>query len=174
MAKPRATAASFAVALLLAAVAPLAFALPAMAQDPEYDEFGRIPAGEPGDKDLSLPDPVLDRTWPDLTPGQPEPLVPEDDEGDLFESPGEPTRPTKPEPRDQAPPEPRAPRPERPLIGPDGKLDAGSPLVEPAPHVPEVLERDVPEPSEMEEEENRPSPLDQREEDFDDPPDPLE
>jgi hypothetical protein len=90
---------------------------------PRYDEFGRVPA-DATDPDLTLPDPVLDRTWKGPTPGDPASApkaLPGDDAPDPFAE-EEPSRPAKPPPRvekayDVPPP--------RPSAMPDGRPDPG-------------------------------------------------
>jgi hypothetical protein len=53
----------------LAAPAPADAADAARHDPPRRDEFGLVPE-EPRDEDLSLPDPVLDRTWSGPKPGE--------------------------------------------------------------------------------------------------------
>lgn len=123
------------------------------------DEFGVVPE-EPHDKDLALPDPVLDRTWPGPKPGEGRRAVEtgrrEDEE-------------RVPEPEQEAPAKPSgmapdaydvraAPRPPAALIGPDGRRDPGSPAPELDPALPDVLGKDAPDLSDLEREEAAPSP----------------
>jgi hypothetical protein len=143
------------------------------------DEFGLVPedrTGRRGDDDLFLPDPRLDPDAMLPEPGEggrrPEAIAPDEDETDPFrvEEPP-PSRPIIPPvppvppgtpkpPAGVAPPAAPAPRPVPPLVGPDGRRDAGSPAPEADPAVPDALGRDIPEPSELEEDEMRPSPYD--------------
>lgn len=137
---------------------------------PRRDEFGVIP--EDGlDSDLSLPDPVLDRTWPMPTPGAPDlhppKLAPDEEIIDPFAD-DEERSPAKPSALDGDEYE-DAERPRRkpsPLIGRDGRLDAGSPLPAADPAEAGILEPELREPSEIEQEENMPSPLDLGDEEF--------
>lgn len=157
----RSAAVALAVALLLAAAAPDSAADP-RGDPPRRDEFGLVPE-EPRDRDLALPDPVLDRTWPGPKPGAAGPAVePDEPEGDerrpsmdgdaaplLPKRPGDAPAAAKP-----------APRPAAPRVGPDGRRDPGSPAPELDPALPDVLERDAPDLSDLEKDEARPSPLD--------------
>lgn len=72
-------------------------------QAPVYDQYGRVPETAT-DKDLALPDPVLDRTWPLPEPGSRDDhhakLVPEEDETDPFREDDT----DKPAPADAPPP----------------------------------------------------------------------
>ena len=160
----RSARAAFLACALIAACGTAGFGASTSGQDPpRRDEFGLVPE-DATDKDLSLPDPVLDRTWPGLRPGEgaapPPAVAPDEDETDPFEDETAPP-PAKKMPRaDEAEEEPAPRRPAPPLIGPDGRRDGGSPMAQPDPDLPDVLERDVPEPSEIEKEESRPSPLD--------------
>jgi hypothetical protein len=149
------------VAALLAA-ASLALVAPCAAQeDPNRrDEFGLKP-DDGSDGELSLPDPVLDRSWPAPAPGdQPPAVAPDEDEIDPFKDE------TAPPPPVMAVPPPPAEPPKRPLVGPDGKLDAGSPEAVPDPIPSDIVEPGIDEPSEIDEEDNAPSPLDRGDADF--------
>jgi hypothetical protein len=142
---------------------------------PRRDEFGVVPEDNK-DKDLSLPDPVLDRTWPSPNPGapdaRPEHVAPDENQTDPFKD-DEASPPLKPPPYGthtppgQADDEKPAPKPQRLLVAPDGKYDVGSPSAEPEPDPPDALEPDVDDPSEIEKDDARPSPLDKDDEDFD-------
>jgi len=159
--------------MLLSWAIAWSFAAPAIAvstagQDPpRRDEFGVIPE-DAVDKDLTLPDPVLDRTWPGPRPGDkigpPQNIAPDEDETDPFADEIAPS----PAPRagsDESGEKPS--RPARPPVGPDGKYDAGSPLPEADPDPPAIIEPEINEPSEIEEEDNRPSPLDRDDDAYD-------
>lgn len=142
-------------------------ASPALAEyrdPPKRDEFGVIPE-DARDKDLVLPDPVLDRTWSGPKPGEGPRAVeqePEQDD-DRVPAPGEGTAPP---PRKKAPEAREAgdgaalPAPMPPPIGPDGRRDPGSPAPELDPSLPDVLGRDAPDLSDLERDEARPSTFD--------------
>lgn len=146
----------------------------------QRDEYGVIP-DPPRDNDLSLPDPVLDRNWPSRRPGErghgPEPLVPDEHKEDPFYEEAEelPPREVAPPPGAVVPPDSvpgangavpsRRPLPPIPA-GPDGRLDDGTPVPEPAPGLPDVLTPDVPALSDMEREEREASPLHNDDEEF--------
>lgn len=138
---------------------------------PRRDEFGLVPR-QAADKDLALPDPHLDRNWPGAGPGQgggrPVRIASDEDDVDPFRPEAAPTpAPAAPEAGEEG--EEKAPaRPPRPLIGTDGKLDAGSPTPEAEPGDPDFLELDEHERNEMEEEESRPSPLEHNDSEFND------
>lgn len=161
--------------LLLAVVVTAAFATSAFAvseagqEPPRRDEFGLIPE-DAVDKDLTLPDPVLDRTWPTPRPGDnaipPKPIAPDEDEIDPFREEVAPAPVPKPAPAGEGQASP--PPPPRPLVGPDGKRDTGTPIPEPDPYSAPILEPELNEPSEIDDEDNRPSPLDQDDAEFDD------
>ena len=172
-------AATLAIAALLLA---LPAASPAIAADDhdDHDELGLKPE-DGSDKDLALPDPVLDRSWPGPKPGEQgkkgaEKIAPDEDADDPFrqnerreEEEVAPPLPPFPKPQYVPPPVESAPRPPaRPPVGPDGRYDAGSPMPEVDPEAPDVLGRDEPEPSELEREEREPSPLDRDDEEFHD------
>lgn len=150
-------------------VAALAAAAASFAQeDPtRRDEFGLKP-DDGSDKDLALPDPVLDRSWPTPPAGDRPPAVASDeDEIDPFHDEDAP--PPAPVKRPPAPSETGKPRlPARPLVGPDGRIDAGSPSPEPDPIPGQILEPEIDEPSEIDEEDQAPSPLDRGDADFED------
>ncbi len=155
-----------ALALLLAS--SVAFAAPSVAEeDPgRRDEFGLKP-DDGSDKDLALPDPVLDRGWPSHKAGDAPPHVaPDEDEIDPFRDEAAPPPPVKrlPAPSETGKPQ-LAPRP---LVSPDGRIDAGSPAPEPDPTPPDAVEPEVDEPSEIDDEDNAPSPLDRGDADFHD------
>jgi hypothetical protein len=166
-----------AVAIVAAALFAGADIVAAMAESkaavepPRRDEFGLVPK-DASDKDLALPDPHLDRNWPGPAPGQgdrrPVRIASDEDDVDPFRpeeaAPSEPAEPeAEGEPGEGAPA-----RPPRPLIGTDGKLDAGSPTPEPEPGEADFLELDEPERNAMEQEESRPSPLDRDDSEFND------
>jgi len=161
----RSRAAVVACALVIAATAP-AFAVSTVGQDPpRRDEFGVIPE-DAVDKDLTLPDPILDRTWPGPRPGDkaapPQEIAPDEDETDPFEDDVVPVPQPKAPPADDG----EAPRrPTRPLVGPDGKFDTGSPLPQADPVEPDAIEPEIDEPSELEDD-SRPSPLDRDDDEF--------
>lgn len=146
------------------------------AEDPNArDEFGLKP-DDGTDKDLSLPDPMLDRNWPGPKPGEGthHPAVePDEDETDPFQDRDAPPPPVKKDlPGSEAPGARPAAKP-RPLVGPDGKLDAGSPQGEPDPIPPDIDEPDIDEPeidepSEIDDEDREPSPLDKDDAEFND------
>lgn len=141
------------------------------AQDPpRRDEFGILPE-DATDKDLLLPDPILDRNWPGPRPGQGEAhpgyIAPDEGQLDPFQEEAPP--PPAPAAPDTDGEQERAPsRPPRPLVGPDGKLDSGSPFPEADPDERDFLELDEQERNEMEEEEARPSPLEHDDSEFND------
>jgi hypothetical protein len=152
------------VALLLVGSMPgaCAFAQTSAGDEPEQDEFGVVPK-EDTDKDLSLPDPVLDRTWPSPRPGspnaRPSKIAPDEDETDPFA--GDPAvRPDEPSTHESKD-DPVPPRPAFPLTGPDGKLEKHPSSSERA----DVLEPDPREPAEIDEEEN-PSPLEKGDKEY--------
>lgn len=126
---------------------------------PRRDQFGLVPE-EPRDEDLSLPDPVLDRTWSGPKPGEVR-RAPGSDEPQ-----GDADRPSI-----DGQPAPRAGRrakdgdgtrpPKAAVIGPDGRRDPGSPAPEIDPDLPDVLDRDAPDLSGLDPgDEARPSPRD--------------
>ena len=165
---------ALALALVLALRLPAGAAVPTSDDAARHDEFGLIP-DDGADKDLYLPDPVLDRTWPGPKPGEdgknPEKIAPDEDKDDPFLDDDAPAPPppskTAPRPyRDEKLETP--PRPAPPPVGPDGKRDAEDPASGAAPEPPEILEHDVSEPSEIEKDESRPSPLDKDDEQYDD------
>lgn len=141
-------------------------------EPPKRDEFGLVP-DDAEDKDLILPDPVLDRTWPGPKPGEggapPERIAPDEKDDDDFDEDklppveAEPPAP-KPDAKDKAGEPPR--RPDAPLVGPDGKRDEGSPKVEPDPEQKDPLERDEFDKSDLEKEDGEPDPLEQDDEKF--------
>jgi len=165
----RASAPQLLATLLLCGLmfVPAAFAVSNTDQDrPRRDEFGVIPE-DAVDKDLSLPDPILDRNWPAPRPGDkvlpPAEIAPDEGDVDPFDEDIAPTRP----PTSPPPGAPSAPaRPNRPLVGPDGKYDAGTPVPEPDPAAPIEPEPEINEPSEVDEEDNAPSPLDRDDQGF--------
>lgn len=145
------------LAVLLAAVATTALA--ETKDPPRRDEFGLVPE-DAHDKDLMLPDPVLDRTWPGPKPGEGRAVQGTDEpEGDADRPSidGEPAprlpRRRKETAEDPVPP----PRPKPRVIGPDGHRDPGSPAPEIDADLPDVLDRDAPDLSDLEREEARPS-----------------
>jgi hypothetical protein len=139
---------------------------------PKRDEFGLVP-DDAEDHDLVLPDPVLDRTWPGPKPGEggkpPEKIAPGEKDDDDFEEdklpPVEGPAPA-PKPQDGDKAEEPERRPDQPLVGPDGRRDAGSPAVEPDPEQKDPLERDEFEKSDIEQEDAEPDPLQQDDEKF--------
>jgi hypothetical protein len=134
-------------------------------EDPaRRDEFGLKP-DDGRDGELSLPDPVLDRSWPVPEPGDSPPgIAPDEDEIDPFKDETAPPPPVK---RPPVPSEVEKPAlPPRPMIGPDGKLDTGSPSPETDPIHGDILEPEIDEPSEIDEEDRAPSPLDRGDTDF--------
>lgn len=139
---------------------------------PRRDEFGLVPE-DSTDRDLSLPDRVLDRGWPGTPPGAagvPVPKVaPDEAEIDPFND-YEPAPMPSPQPQEEEDGEEaeQPTRPYRPPVGPDGHQDPGTPVTEPEPSYADVLEYDDHEPSEIEMEENLPSPLDYDDEQFND------
>jgi len=146
-------------------------------EQPRRDEFGLVPE-DAADKELILPDPVLDRTWPLTKPGDPrrvpEKIAPEEGSDDPFEDKSAPPPPPpRPAPRpdpDAKPDDDEKPtsQPAPPPVAPDGRRDAGSPVPEHDPDVPDLLERDpLSDPTDIEEEEGQPSPLDQDDQQFD-------
>ncbi len=160
-------------AIVTLLVMPAGAAVPTSDDAARHDEFGLIP-DDGADKDLYLPDPVLDRTWPGPKPGEdgknPEKIAPDEDKDDPFLDEDAPAPP----PPSKAAPEPdrdeglRSPtRSAPPPVGPDGKREPGSPAPELDPDLPDVLEPDVSEPSEIEKDESRPSPLDKDDEQYD-------
>jgi hypothetical protein len=157
--------AGFSLAAALFVATLHAFAATSVAQDdPERrDEFGLKP-DDGRDKELLLPDPVLDRSWPAPAPGdEPPAFAADEDEIDPFRDDTAP-----PPPLQALPPPPAEPstRPARPLVGPDGKVDAGSPSAEPDPVPSDIFEPELDEPSEIDREDNAPSPLDRGDTDF--------
>ncbi|MFN2427843.1 MAG: hypothetical protein ABR587_15510, partial [Candidatus Binatia bacterium] len=90
------------------------------------DEFGLMPR-DSADKDLSLPDPVLDRGWPAPKPGDnsvpPPNVAPDEDELDPFDEEIAPAPEPPPTWEDEEPEQPDS-APE----APDGRPDPGSPL----------------------------------------------
>jgi len=156
-----------ACAVLFACAVP-AYAVSSSEQDrPRRDEFGVIPE-DAVDEDLTLPDPILDRTWPAPRPGDqvgpPKQIAPDEDEIDPFREEVVPV----PVPKTAPPREAIAPPPPpRPLVGPDGKRDPGTPVPELEPYPAPILEPEINEPSEIDEEDNRPSPLDRDDAEFD-------
>jgi hypothetical protein len=152
-----------AAAAFLLAVSPCAPV--AAEEDPtRRDEFGLKP-DDGSDKDLALPDPVLDRSWPVPGPGDHPPAVaPDEDEIDPFNDEDAPPPAVKRPPVPSGTDKPKLPP--RPLVGPDGRLDAGSPSPEPDPIPGEILEPEIDEPSEIDREDNAPSPLDRGDTDF--------
>jgi hypothetical protein len=152
------------VAIVLAMAATTA-SIGVAAEDPTLrDEFGLKP-DDGTDKDLSLPDPVLDRNWPMTGPGgDPPSVAPDEDEIDPFNDESAP-----PVERPPATSEVEKPKlPTRPLVGPDGKLDFGSPAPEIDPVPADILEPEIDEPSEIDDEDRAPSPLDRGDTDFHD------
>jgi hypothetical protein len=131
---------------------------------PRRDEFGLIP-DDATDKDLTLPDPVLDRTWPGPAPGDadahPSHVEPDEDKTDPFHDKDAPAPPPRGGDADRGGDEKAPSRAPAPLGGPDGKRDIGSPVPEPDPDLPDVLERNDTGSSDMEKEDSEPSPLDQ-------------
>ncbi|MFN2378498.1 MAG: hypothetical protein ABR538_18355 [Candidatus Binatia bacterium] len=169
----RIACAATAAVVLLAWSAGVAGAESKSAQDPpRRDEFGVVPE-DATDKDLLLPDPVLDRNWPGPRPGlgdaDPGYIAPDEGELDPFrveEAP--PPLPAPAAPDAEGEQEKVPTRPLRPLIGPDGKIDSGSPVPEAEPGDLDFLELDEAERNEMEEEESRPSPLEHDDSEFND------
>jgi hypothetical protein len=155
---------SLAAALGLATLPALAATDVAQVDPSRRDEFGLKP-DDGSDKELLLPDPVLDRSWPVPGPGaEPPAFAPDEDETDPFKDETAPPPPDKDAP---APSEAEKPAlPARPLVGPDGRLDAGSPSAEPDPVLSDILEPEIDEPSEIDREDNAPSPLDRGDTDF--------
>lgn len=151
--------------VLVVALASCAFAVSEAGQEPpRRDEFGVIPE-DAVDKDLTLPDPILDRTWPGPRPGDsaipPKHIAPDEDEIDPFVDDVAPAPDAAPAAEGRVP----AP-PARPLVGPDGRQDPGTPLPEADPHSAQIIEPELIEPSEIDEEDNRPSPLDRDDADY--------
>jgi len=146
----------------------VALAGPAYAvEDPNRrDEFGLKP-DDGSDDDLSLPDPVLDRGWPAPKPGDAPPgIAADEDEIDPFK---DETAPPRAIDRPPIPSEPEKPKlPPRPVVGPDGRLDAGSPAYVPDPIPSDILEPEIDEPSEIDDEDNAPSPLERGDAQFHD------
>lgn len=136
---------------------------------PRRDEFGRIPE-DASDKDLVLPDRVLDRNWPGMEPGRsrvaPPAVASDEEQIDPFREKEDLPQPTpgelqrRAEERAEEAGTPKTPPPARPPVGPDGRYDMGSPIAEVDPAFPDMLEMDKEELSEIEIEENFPSPLD--------------
>jgi hypothetical protein len=155
---------SIAAALFVATLHALAVTSVAQDDPARRDEFGLKP-DDGRDKELLLPDPVLDRSWPAPAPGdEPPAFAPDEDEIDPFR---DETPPPPPVERPPAPSEVHKPNlPPRPLVGPDGKFDAGSPSAEPDPVPSDVFEPELDEPSEIDREDNAPSPLDRGDTDF--------
>lgn len=146
-------------------------------EQPRRDEFGLVPE-DAADKELILPDPVLDRTWPMPKPGDPrnvpEKIAPDEDVDDPFhDKDAPPPPPPRPEPRPDPDAKPDADdkpasQPAPPPMAPDGKRDIGNPVPAPDPDVPDILERDpLSDPTDIEKEEGQPSPLDQDDDQFD-------
>jgi hypothetical protein len=153
-----------AAALLLAASVALAGTCVAQEDPTRRDEFGLKPY-DGSDKDLSLPDPVLDRGWPAPQPGdEPPGVAADEDEIDPFKDETAPPRPVDRPPVPSQVEQPKlAPRP---LVGPDGKLDFGSPSPEPDAIPGVILEPEIDEPSDVDDEDNAPSPLDRGDAEF--------
>jgi len=135
--------------------------------EPRRDEFGVVPEA-PGDPDLSLPDPVLDRTWPAPKPGDhrraPEKIDPDEDKDDPFLDEDAPPPPRAAQPGLAPDFQPPAARPTPPIAGSDGKAEADTPVPEPNRELPDVLTPDLPE--NQQEEERQPSPLDEDDEKY--------
>lgn len=154
------------------ALAPRVMAASSDAADPpRRDEFGVVPE-DPEDSELSLPDPVLDRNWPMPVPGapgaKPQRIAPDEAEIDPFaEENVRPHRP-EPEPEDGGIEEGLTPpRKPAPALAPDGKPDGGIPVPAAAPAEPDILEPEIREETELEQEENGPSPLEKDDQEFD-------
>ena len=130
-----------------------------------HDEFGLKP-DDGSDDELSLPDPVLDRNWPAPAPGEdsrPPAIAPDEDEIDPFK---DEDAPPPPDERLAPAPTPIVPKPGQPLVGPDGKIDPGTPAAEPDPTPPDPIEPEIDEPSEIDKEDSAPSPLDRGDAEF--------
>lgn len=127
------------------------------------DEFGIVPE-EAHDKDLLLPDPVLDRTWPGPKPGEGHRVAetgPEEDDERVPEPEEEPAAPSKRQTQPKDAYDTRSPpRPPIAIVGPDGRRDPGTPAPEIDPALPDVLGKDAPDLSDLERDEARPSTYD--------------
>jgi hypothetical protein len=145
------------------AAATLAFASPLVAtshaaDDPDrHDEFGLKP-DDGSDKELSLPDPVLDRNWPAPKPGDdthPPRVAPDEDEIDPFKDDDAPPPPVKGLP----------PLPEEPPKGAERASDENLHELMPSPSG--EIDPEVDEPSDLEDEDRAPSPLERGDSDYD-------
>ena len=176
----RRSAVAFASVVVLAALTVSLSAQAGNGVTGKRDEFGVVPE-EPHDKDLMIPDPVLDRTWAGPKPGEGHRSVekePEEDDESVPEpeQDDEAARPSKDEgdsragqrrgaePRGAEPKDPyevrSAQRPPAAMIGPDGHRDPGGPAPEIDPSLPDVLGKDAPDLSDLERDEARPSTYD--------------